>query len=146
MVDGAAMILGPFFSAFTNGFWGERGTNHLDGGAHFYNVYETADHKWISVGAIEPQFYAELVHRLGVADDALLQPAEQNNRKVWAAAKQRMADAKKEIARPIAVCGTEFQSIAEFAKATDNYRTTVRRWVNSGNWLKLEEAYRANFS
>ena len=92
MVDGAAMILGPFFSAFTNGFWGERGTNHLDGGAHFYNVYETADHKWVSVGAIEPQFYAELVHRLGVADDALLQSAEQNNRKVWAAAKQRMAD------------------------------------------------------
>jgi alpha-methylacyl-CoA racemase len=80
MVDGAAMILGPFFSAFTNGFWGERGTNHLDGGAHFYNVYETSDHKWVSVGAIEPQFYAELVHRLGVADDALLQPAEENNR------------------------------------------------------------------
>jgi len=60
--------------------------------------------------------------------------------------KQRMANAKKEIARPITVCKTEFQSIAEFAKATDNYRTTVRRWVNSGNWLKLEEAYRANFS
>ena len=92
MVDGAAMILGPFFSAFTNGFWGERGTNHLDGGAHFYNVYETSDHKWVSVGAIEPQFYAELVHRLGISDDALLASAEQNNRGGWAAAKQRMAE------------------------------------------------------
>ena len=92
MVDGAAMILGPFFSAVTNGFWGERGTNHLDGGAHFYNVYATKDHKWVSVGAIEPQFYAELIARLGVGDDPLLAAAQQNDRKIWAAAKIRMAD------------------------------------------------------
>ena len=91
MVDGAAMILGPFFSASTSGFWGERGTNHIDGGAHFYNVYETADHKWISVGAIEPQFYAELIDRLGVAQDALLSADKQNDRTLWVAAKVRMA-------------------------------------------------------
>ena len=91
MVDGAAMILGPFFVAATNGFWGERGTNHLDGGAHFYNVYGTSDGGWVSVGAIEPQFYAELVNRLGVADDELLAPARQNDRTVWAEAKKRMA-------------------------------------------------------
>jgi hypothetical protein len=60
--------------------------------------------------------------------------------------KQKMADAKKDISRPITVCGTEFQSIAEFAKASGNYRTTIRRWVNTGNWVKLEEAYRANLS
>lgn len=91
MVDGAAMILGPFFVAATNGFWGERGTNHLDGGAHYYNVYATSDGGWVSVGAIEPQFYAELVNRLGVADDELLAPARQNDRTVWAEAKKRMA-------------------------------------------------------
>ena len=91
MVDGAAMILGPFFAAATSGFWGERGTNHLDGGSHFYNVYGTADDKWVSVGAIEPQFYAELIHRLGVVDDELLKSSEQNNRATWALAKVRLA-------------------------------------------------------
>jgi alpha-methylacyl-CoA racemase len=92
MVDGAAMILGPFFSAVANGFWGPRGTNHLDGGAHFYNVYETADGKWVSVGAIEPQFYAELVNGLGLVDDDLCAPARQLDRTVWADAKKRMSD------------------------------------------------------
>lgn len=92
MVDGAAMILGPFFAAAANGFWGERGTNHLDGGSHFYNVYRTADDRWVAVGAIEPQFYAELVKRLNVAEDELLNPSRQNDRSVWPAAKVRMAE------------------------------------------------------
>jgi len=91
MVDGAAMILGPFFVAAANGFWSERGTNHLDGGAHFYNVYGTSDGKWVSVGAIEPQFYAELVERLGVVDDDVLAAARQNDRSVWAEGKKRLA-------------------------------------------------------
>ena len=91
MVDGAAMILGPFFSAVANGFWGPRGTNHLDGGAHFYNVYGTADGKWVSVGAIEPQFYAEFVQKLGVADDDLFAGSRQMDRSIWAAAKERVA-------------------------------------------------------
>lgn len=91
MVDGAAMILGPFFVASANGFWGERGTNHLDGGSHFYNVYRTADERWVAVGAIEAQFYAELVTRLGVVDDEILTPARQNDRQNWPVAKERMA-------------------------------------------------------
>ena len=92
MVDGAAMILGPFFVAADNGFWGERGTNHLDGGAHFYNVYETSDHKWLAVGAIEPQFYLEFVTGVGAVDDDLLRPDRQNDRSIWPAAKKRLAD------------------------------------------------------
>jgi alpha-methylacyl-CoA racemase len=91
MVDGAAMILGPFFSAVANGFWGPRGTNHLDGGAHFYNVFETSDGKWVSVGAIEPQFYAEFVQKLGASDDDLLAPDRQMDRSIWSAAKARVA-------------------------------------------------------
>ena len=73
MVDGAAMIFGPFFAAFSGGperAWGPRGTNLLDGGAHFYNVYETSDGGYVSVGAIEPQFYAELLDRAGLPADA----------------------------------------------------------------------------
>ena len=66
MVDGAALMLTPFFGARASGFWGARGTNHLDTGAHFYDVYETADGGFVAVGAIEPQFYAALVAQLDV--------------------------------------------------------------------------------
>jgi len=92
MVDGAAMILGPFFAATANGFWGPRGTNHLDGGAHFYNVYETSDGKWIAAGAIEPQFYAAFTRGLGLDDDPLFAAERQMDRSVWPEAKRRVAE------------------------------------------------------
>ena len=66
MIDGAANLMASTFAASQAGFWqDERGTNFLDGGAHFYEVYETADGNYISLGAIEPQFYAALLHVLG---------------------------------------------------------------------------------
>ncbi len=88
MVEGAAMILGPFFAAAASGAWGPRGTNHLDGGAPFYQVYETADGEWMAAGAIEPQFYAALIDGLG------LDPAEnpQWDRSQWAAMKERFGE------------------------------------------------------
>ncbi|MCE2424615.1 MAG: CoA transferase [Pseudomonadales bacterium] len=63
MVDGAASLMAMFFSMAGHGFKDQRGSNMLDGGAHFYNTYETKDGKHICVGAIEPQFYAELVEK-----------------------------------------------------------------------------------
>ena len=67
MVDGAASLMTAFFGMAASGFWSEeRGTNMLDTGAHFYNVYETADGRYISLGPIEPQFYAEMRERLGL--------------------------------------------------------------------------------
>ena len=66
MVDGAASLMAMFFSMAGRGFKDQRGSNMLDGGAHFYNTYETKDGKHICVGAIEPQFYAELVAKAGV--------------------------------------------------------------------------------
>ncbi len=66
MVDGAASLMAMFFSMAGHGFKDQRGSNMLDGGAHFYNTYETKDGKHICVGAIEPQFYAELVEKAGV--------------------------------------------------------------------------------
>ena len=66
MVDGAASLMAMFFSMVGHGFRNERGSNMLDGGAHFYNTYETKDGKYVCVGAIEPQFYAELVEKSGV--------------------------------------------------------------------------------
>ena len=89
MVDGAALLLTPFFSARNNGFWGARGTNHLDTGAHFYEVYETSDGGGLAVGAIEPTFYAALVDGLGLSGDE--DPAEQMDPNLWPAKKERFA-------------------------------------------------------
>lgn len=66
MVDGAASLMAMFFSMADKGFINQRGANLLDGGSHFYNTYETADGKYVCVGAIEPQFYALLVQHSGV--------------------------------------------------------------------------------
>ena len=67
MVDGAAALMAMFFSMQASGaFRTERGTNMLDGGAHFYGTYETKDGKYISLGSIEPQFYALLVEKAGL--------------------------------------------------------------------------------
>ncbi|TVS16545.1 MAG: CoA transferase [Gammaproteobacteria bacterium] len=64
MVDGAASLMAMFFAFAAQGaFKPERGTNLLDGGAHFYDTYETADGEHICIGSIEPQFYALLVEK-----------------------------------------------------------------------------------
>jgi alpha-methylacyl-CoA racemase len=67
MVDGAATLMAMFFTMGAAGaFKAERGTNLLDGGAHFYDTYETKDAKHICLGSIEPQFYALLLEKTGV--------------------------------------------------------------------------------
>ena len=68
MVDGTATLMTMLWSMMQNGLWNERepGTNLLDTGAHFYDVYECGDGKYVSIGSIEPQFYAELLQVLGL--------------------------------------------------------------------------------
>jgi alpha-methylacyl-CoA racemase len=67
MVDGAATLMAMFFTmGATGAFKDQRGTNLLDGGAHFYDTYETSDGKYICLGSIEPQFYALLLEKSGV--------------------------------------------------------------------------------
>jgi alpha-methylacyl-CoA racemase len=67
MVDGAALLSTAIHGLRAGGVWSDDpGTNVLDSGAHFYEVYETSDGGYIAVGAIEPQFYAELLRRLEV--------------------------------------------------------------------------------
>jgi len=88
MVDGAASLMTGFFGMMAAGLGNhERGTNILDTGAHFYEVYECADGRWISVAAIEGKFYAELLRRLDI-DPATL-PA-QMDREHWPEAKARL--------------------------------------------------------
>ncbi len=87
MVEGSAVLAALFSGLRAAGIWrDERGVNLLDGGAHFYGVYETSDGKYLSVGAIEPQFYSLLLDGLGL-DKADL-PAQMDVRH-WPEMKRR---------------------------------------------------------
>jgi len=81
MVDGSAALMAMTWGLRALGVWGELGTNVLDSGAPFYDTYETADGTFISLGSLEPQFYAELINRLGLADDVDL--ARQMDTTTW---------------------------------------------------------------
>jgi alpha-methylacyl-CoA racemase len=93
MVDGTAVLMTMFWSLRNIGLFDEssRGANLLDSGAHFYDVYECADGGWISIGSIEPQFYALLLDALDLADDPAL--ARQMDAAAWPALKERVAAA-----------------------------------------------------
>jgi alpha-methylacyl-CoA racemase len=72
MIDGAALLTTFLHGMHANGMWdGARGTNVLDGAASFYDTYETSDSKYMAVGCVEPQFYAEFLDTLGLADPGL---------------------------------------------------------------------------
>jgi alpha-methylacyl-CoA racemase len=89
MVDGAALLTTQFHELLAAGLWRERrGSNLLDGGAPFYGVYETADGRHLAVGALEPQFYAELLRRLGLDAGDL---PDQLDRDGWPLLRQRLA-------------------------------------------------------
>ena len=90
MVDGAALLSTMTHGLRARGRWPEkRGGNSLDGGAPFYQVYETADARYVSIGAIEPQFYAELLARLGLDEDQLPSRFEPES---WPDLRDRLAD------------------------------------------------------
>ncbi|CAN5493882.1 CaiB/BaiF CoA-transferase family protein [soil metagenome] len=90
MVDGAAVLMTMMHSFKAMGIWDDqRGTNMLDSGAHFYDTYETADGRYVSIGSIEPQFYAELLRLTGLDDDDTL--AWQHDKAQWPALKERLA-------------------------------------------------------
>jgi alpha-methylacyl-CoA racemase len=90
MVDGAASLMAMFHSMRALGIWNdERGTNLLDTGSHFYDVYECADGRYISIGSIEPQFYAELMRLTGLDGDEDF--AAQLSRSSWPELKERIS-------------------------------------------------------
>jgi alpha-methylacyl-CoA racemase len=90
MIDGAATLMAPLFGAAAAGAWGPRGTNMLDSGAPWYDCYETADGEWMAVGAIEPQFYVDLLDGLGLADE--IDPAAQHDQTTWPALRARLVE------------------------------------------------------
>ena len=90
MVDGAATLMSMFWAMKSIGVHDENapGTNLLDTGAHFYDVFECADGKYVSLGSIEPQFYAELMRITGLAGDAEF--AQQMDKSHWPHLKTRL--------------------------------------------------------
>ena len=91
MTDGAALLSAMFYGFKSAGQWSnQRGENLLDGGAHFYDTYACADGKHVAVGAIEPQFYALLRERCGIADDKAFDVQMDAAR--WPLLKLRLAD------------------------------------------------------
>lgn len=91
MVDGAALMMTMFWAFKAMGAFDEnaRGTNLLDTGAHFYDVFLCADDQYVSIGSIEPQFYAELLRLTGLSDDPDL--LQQMNKGQWPQLKTRLA-------------------------------------------------------
>jgi alpha-methylacyl-CoA racemase len=88
MVDGVASLMTMQYALKQMGAWpGARGRNLLDGGAPFYDVYETSDGHYISIAPVEGRFYKELLDRIGLKDDDL--PA-QNDPKGWDKVRQRL--------------------------------------------------------
>jgi alpha-methylacyl-CoA racemase len=97
MCDGAASLMAMFFDMRASGRWVEgRERNFLDGGAHFYGVYECACGNFISVGSIEPQFYALLRQHAGLSDPAF---DAQMDRKAWPDLRQRLIEVFKRKSR-----------------------------------------------
>lgn len=89
MTDGTAVLMSMMHGMKNVGVWSEElGVNLLDTGAHFYDTYETADGKFVSIGSIEPQFYAELRRLAGLEDDPAFDA--QHDRSQWGALKDRL--------------------------------------------------------
>ncbi len=89
MVDGSALLTSFIYGMRATGSWhDQRGSNLLDGGAPFYDTYGTADGGYVSVGALEPQFYAALLHGLGLTEAGL---PDQHDRSGWPVLRQRFA-------------------------------------------------------
>src|SRR6202050_86850 len=88
MVDGAASLMTAIYGMHGSGFWNnERGDNILDTGAHYYEVYETKDNKYVAIGSIEAKFYAELLRLSGLQGEEV---PPQQDRKSWPKMKERL--------------------------------------------------------
>lgn len=97
MTDGSALLSAMMYGFLADGsLTNKRGENLLDGGAHFYNTYACADGKYISIGAIEPQFYVTLIRLCGIDDPAF---DAQRNEYAWPVLRYRLADIFKTKAR-----------------------------------------------
>jgi alpha-methylacyl-CoA racemase len=90
MVDGAALLTTMIHEIRSMSLWhDERGSNSMDSGAHYYNVYETSDGEFLSVGAMEPHFYRSFMRGLGFSEESI---PPQDDQSQWEPLKQRVAE------------------------------------------------------
>lgn len=136
MTDGSALLMTLFYSLQAQGLWSTtRGSNLVDGGAPFYDVYETSDGKFISVGSIEPQFYALLLDKLDLDSEEI---AAQNDARQWpemkcrleAIFKMRSRDEWCELMEGSDVC---FAPVLDFREAPDHPHNRAR-----GTYIDLD--------
>jgi alpha-methylacyl-CoA racemase len=96
MIDGSATLMSMFWAMKSIGMFNENapGTNLLDTGAHFYDVFQCQDGKYVSIGSIEPQFYALLLEKTGLTDDPAF--AKQMDPSQWPMLKTKLQDVIKQ--------------------------------------------------
>ncbi len=141
MVDGTAILMSMFWGMSQTGVWdgSQRGVNLLDTGAHFYGPYECADGGYISLGSIEPQFYAELLRLTDLSDDP--QFAKQMDKSQWPALKERLVEVFKgktrdewcSIMEHTDVC---FAPVLTMAEAAEHPHNIARNMIIERNGLK----------
>lgn len=108
MAEGSAVLMAMTWGFRSAGLWADgRGTNRLDGGAHYYDTYRTADGKYVALGAVEPQFYAALGKVLGLTADFV--PERQKDAADWPGLKEKIAAAIS--ARPRAHWDEAFENV-----------------------------------
>ena len=129
ITEGTANLMSMFYTMHSVGAWSpQRQSNLLDSAAHFYDTYETSDGKFISLGAIEPQFYALMKEKMGL-DEAVF--AEQHNPGKWPELKATVADVVKtksrdqwcEIMEGTDVC---FAPVLDYMEATEHHHMQAR--------------------
>ena len=120
MTDGTAVLTSVIWGLHADGLWeDERGVNLLDSGAHFYDSYETQDGKFVSIGSIEPKFYALLLEKTGLTDDPDF--AAQRDKTKWSALSEKLTalfktktrDAWCEIMEGTDICFAPVLSLSE---------------------------------
>ncbi len=130
MTDGSALLMNGLLGMMNTEHWlPERGSNLLDGGAHFYGTYETRDGKYISIGSIEPQFYALLLEKSGLGEQQELLPQmdregwPEMHRRLEALFKARTRDEWDEIMLGTDIC---YAPVLNFRDAISHPHNTAR--------------------
>ncbi len=149
MTDGSATLMSAIYGLYNDGHWeDERGVNTLDSGAHFYDTYETRDGKYVSIGSIEPKFYALLLEKTGLTDDAEF--AKQRDKSLWPLLSERLTKVFKtktreqwcEIMEGTDIC---FAPVLSFEEAPHHPHNAAREtFVKVGD--KLQPAPSPRFS
>jgi len=130
ITDGTASLMAVMYGLRSAGIWtDERDSNLLDGGAPFYDVYETADGKFVTIGSLEPQFYAMLLEQTGLKDDPAF--AAQMDKTNWAAMSEKVAAVIRTKTRAewtAAMEGTDvcFAPVLDMAEAPSHAHNSAR--------------------